>query len=163
MLGIRLKDGTYPGTILAMFKQVGLKIKTIVTFVSQEPEDLAKLSDKVLGCLHNPREDLLGIKFVFYPSKKKKGLKTKLVPNLQHIDSFHKSPQSKGSTTSPRSIKKFSTIYLGHKSNLRFTTVIYTEIKVSKTEESNLESLPVDDFNDDNITYNHQKSDQILA
>ena len=70
MLGTRLKDGTYSGTIPAMLKQVGLKIKTIVTLVSQEPKDLAKLTDKVLGCLYNPREDLLGIKFVFNPSKK---------------------------------------------------------------------------------------------
>ena len=101
MLGTRLKDGTYSGTIPAMLKQVGLKIKMIVTLVSQEPEDLAKLSDKVLGCLYNPREDLLGIKFVFNPSKKKKGLKTKLDLNLHYIDSFYKSPQSKGSTSSP--------------------------------------------------------------
>ena len=163
MLGTRLKDGTYSGTIPAMLKQVGLKIKTIVTSVSQDPEDLAKLSDKVLGCLYNPREDLLGIKFVFNPSKKKKGLKTKLDLNLQHIDSFYESLQSKGSTTSPRSIKKFSTIGLRNKSNLTFMTIVHTEIKVSKTEESNLETLPVDDFNDDNITYNHQTFDQILA
>ena len=162
MLGTRLKDGTYSGTIPAMLKQVGLKIKTIVTLVSQEPEDLAKLSDKGLGCLYNPREDLLGIKIVFYPSKEK-GLETKLVPNLQNIDSSHESPQSKGSTTSPRSIKKFSTIGLRHKSNLIFTTVLHTEIKVSKAEQSNLETLPVDDFNDDDITYNHQTSEQILA
>ena len=51
MLGTRLKDGTYSGTIPVMLKQVGLKIKTIVSSVSQEPEDLAKLSKKVLGCL----------------------------------------------------------------------------------------------------------------
>ena len=47
MLGTKLKDGTYSGTIPAMLKQVGLKIKTIVTLDSQEPENLAKPSDKV--------------------------------------------------------------------------------------------------------------------
>ena len=78
MLGTRLKDGTYSGTIPAMLKQVGLKIKTIVSLVSQEPEDLAKLSDKVSGSLCNPREDLLGVNIVFYPSKKK-GIETNLV------------------------------------------------------------------------------------
>ena len=163
MLGTRLKDGTYSGTIPAMLKQVGLKIKTIVTSVSQDPEDLAKLSDKVLGCLYNPREDLLGIKFVFNPSKKKKGLKTKLVLNLQHIDSFYESPQSKGSTTSPRSIKKFSTIGLGHRSNLIFTAIVYTDTKASKDEENNIEILPDGDLNGNGITYSHQTPEQILA
>ena len=100
MLGTRLKDGTYSGTIPAMLKQVGLKIKTIVSLVSQEPEDLAKLSDKVLGCLYNPREDLLGIKFVFNPSKKKKGIKTKPDLTLQDIDKFYESPQSRRSLLS---------------------------------------------------------------
>ena len=36
MLGTRLRDATYSGTIPALLKQVGLKIKTIVTSVSQE-------------------------------------------------------------------------------------------------------------------------------
>ena len=45
ILGTRLKDGTYSGTIPAMLKQVGLKIKTIVSSVSHDLEDLAKLSD----------------------------------------------------------------------------------------------------------------------
>ena len=71
--------------------------------------------------------------------------------------------KSKGSTTSPQSIKELSTIGLRHKSNLISTTIIHTEIKVSKTEESNLETLPVGDFNDNDITYNHQTSEQILA
>ena len=94
MLGTRLKNGTYSGTIPAMLKQVGLKIKTIVSSVSQDPEDLAMLSDKLLGCLYNPKEGVIGIKFVFNPSKKKKGLKTKPDLTLQDIDSFYESPQS---------------------------------------------------------------------
>merc|ERR1712240_689883 len=100
MLGTRLKDGTHSGMILAMLKQVGLKIKTIVSSVSQEPEDLAKLSNKVLGCLYNPREDLLEIKFVFNPSKKKKGIKIKPDLTLQDIEEFYKSPQSRRSLLS---------------------------------------------------------------
>ena len=100
MLGTRLKDGTYSGMIPAMLKQVGLKIKMIVTLVSQEPEYLAKLSDKVLGCLYNPEKDVIGIKFVFNPSKKKKGLKTKPDLTLQDVDSFYESLQSKGSRSS---------------------------------------------------------------
>ena len=83
-----------------MLKQVGLKIKKLVTSVSQDPEDLTKLSDKVLGCLYNPREDLLGIKFVFNPSKKKKGLKTKPDLTIQDIDEFYESPQSRRSLLS---------------------------------------------------------------
>ena len=83
-----------------MLKQVGLKIKMIVSSVSQEPEDLAKLSNKVLGCLYNPREDLLGIKFVFNPSKKKKGIKTKPNLTLQDIDEFYESLQSRRSLLS---------------------------------------------------------------
>ena len=59
MLGTRLEDGSYSGTIPAMMKQVGLKLKTIVSSVSQDPEDLAKLSNKVLGCLYNPKEDAI--------------------------------------------------------------------------------------------------------
>ena len=100
MLGTRLEDGTYSGTIPAMLKQVGLKIKTIVSSVSQDPEDLAKLSDKVLGCLFNPKEDVIGIKFVFNPSKKKKGLKTKLDLTLHDIDALYESPQSRRSLLS---------------------------------------------------------------
>ena len=100
MLGTLLRDRTYSGSMPAMLKQVGLKIKTIVSMVSQEPEDLAKLSDKVLGWLYNPREDRFGIKFVFNPSKKKKGIKTKPHLTLQDIDKFYESPQSRRSLLS---------------------------------------------------------------
>ena len=100
MLGTRLEDRSYSGTIPAMMKQVGLKLKTIVSSVSQDPEDLAKLSDKVLGCLYNPKEDAIGIKFVFNPSKKMKGLKTKPDLTLHDIDTFYESPQSRRSLLS---------------------------------------------------------------
>ena len=123
MLGTRLKDGTYSGTIPAMLKQVELKIKTIVSSVSQDPEDLAKLSDKVLGCLYNPKEDTIGIKFVFNPSKKKKGLKTKPDLALQDSYEFYESPQSKVSTTPPQAIKKLSIIGLDHRSDQTLTPV----------------------------------------
>ena len=48
MLGTKLENGSYSATIPAMMKQVGLKLKTIVSSVPQDPEDLSKLSDKVL-------------------------------------------------------------------------------------------------------------------
>ena len=72
MLGTKLEDRTYSGTIPAMMKKVRLKLKTIVSSVLQDPEDLSKLSHKVLGCLYNKKEDTIRIKFVFNPSKKMK-------------------------------------------------------------------------------------------
>ena len=72
-----------------------MKLKTIVSSVSQDPEDLSMLSEKVLGCLYNPKEDAIGIKLVFNPSKKKKGLKTKPDLTLPDIDAFYESPQSR--------------------------------------------------------------------
>ena len=50
-----------------MMIQFRLKLKTIGSLVSQDPEDLAKLSNKVLECLYNTKEDAIGIKFVFNP------------------------------------------------------------------------------------------------
>ena len=83
-----------------MMKQDGLKLKKIISSVSQDQEDLSKLSNKVLGCLYNPKEDAIGIKFVFNPSKKKKGLKTKPDLTLPDIDAFYESPQSRRSLLS---------------------------------------------------------------
>ena len=40
-----------------MMKLVELKLKAIVSSVTQDPEDLSKLSDKVLRCLNNPKDD----------------------------------------------------------------------------------------------------------
>ena len=51
MISVKLNNGSFSGTIPAMMKKVGLKIKTIVSSVSQDQEALSKLSDKVLGCL----------------------------------------------------------------------------------------------------------------
>ena len=68
MIGRKLEDRSYSGTIPAMMKQVELKLKTIVSSVSQDQEALSKLSDKVLGCLYNPKKDTIGVKFVFNPS-----------------------------------------------------------------------------------------------
>ena len=77
-----------------------MKLKTIVSSVSQDQEDLSKLSDKVLGCLYNPKEDTIGVKFAFNPSKKKKGLKVKPDLTLPDVDAFYKSPQSRRSLLS---------------------------------------------------------------
>ena len=51
MLGTKLEDRSYSGTISAMMKQVILKLKTILSSVSQDQKNLLKLSNKVLGCL----------------------------------------------------------------------------------------------------------------
>ena len=55
---------------------------------------MSKLSDKVLGCLYDPKDDLIGVKFSFNPSKKKKGLKVKPDLTLPDVDTFYKSPQT---------------------------------------------------------------------
>merc|ERR1712089_32768 len=71
MIGIKQEDRSYSGTIPAMMKKVGLKLKTIVSSVSQDQEALSKLPDKVLGCLYDPKDDLIGVKFAFNPSRKR--------------------------------------------------------------------------------------------
>ncbi len=88
MIGIKQEDGNYSGTIPAMMKKVGLKLKTIVSSVSQDQEALSKLSDKILGCLYDPKDDLIGVKFAFNPSKKKKGLKVKPDLTLSDVYAF---------------------------------------------------------------------------
>ena len=100
MIGIKQGDGSYSGTIPAMMKKVGLKLKTIVSSVSQDQEALSKLSDKILGCLYDPKDDLIGVKFAFNPSKKKKGLKVKPDLTLPDVDAFYKSPQTRRSLLS---------------------------------------------------------------
>ena len=97
MLGSKMEDGSYSGTIPRMMKKVGLKLKTIVTSKSSDQESISKLSDKVLGYLYNPVEDRLGIKFVFNPAKKRKGAKVCPDLTLNDVDSFIKTPQSRRS------------------------------------------------------------------
>ena len=80
MLGQKLPDKSFDGTISSMMAKVGLKLKTIVSSVSCDQESIEKLSEKVLGCLWDPMKDLIGIKFSFNPSKRKKGVK--VMPNL---------------------------------------------------------------------------------
>ena len=48
MIGIKLEDGNFSGTIPAMTKKIGLKLKTIVSSHNPDPESLAKLSEKFL-------------------------------------------------------------------------------------------------------------------
>ena len=72
MIGNKLQDGSFSGTISIMMKKVGLKLKPIVTSHSQDQESLSKLSDRVLGNLYDPVKDLIGVKFNFNSSKKRK-------------------------------------------------------------------------------------------
>ena len=94
MIGTKLSDGSFSGTIPSMMKKVGLKLKTIVTLHSQDQESLAKISDRVLGYLYNLQKDLLGVKFSFNPAKKTKGAKDKPHVTLKDVDAFIKSPQT---------------------------------------------------------------------
>ena len=77
MISVKPPDGSFSETIPSMMKKVGLKLKTIVVSHSKDQEALSKLSDKVLGCVYNPVQDLIGVKFSFNPAKKKKGAKVK--------------------------------------------------------------------------------------
>merc|ERR1712240_323595 len=83
-----------------MMRRVRLKLKTIVLSISQDQEALSKLSDKVLGCLYDPKNDLTGVKFSCNPSKKKKGAKVKPDLTLSDVDTFYKSPQTQRSLLS---------------------------------------------------------------
>ena len=72
MLGSKMEDGNFSGTVPRIMKRVALKLKPIMTSRSSDQESLDKLSDKVLGYLYNPVDDKLGISFNFNPSKKRK-------------------------------------------------------------------------------------------
>ena len=100
MLSDKLQVGSYSGSIPRMMQCVGLKLKTIVSSLNPDPDSAEKLSDKVLGCLYDVKTDSLGIKFVFNPSKKKKGLKMHPDICLSDIDSFYETPQSRRSLLS---------------------------------------------------------------
>merc|ERR1711895_26888 len=94
MIGVKLPNGSFSGTTPSMMKNVALKLKTIIAYHSKDQEALSKLSDKVLGCLYDPVQDLIGIKFSFNPAKKRKGAKVKPDLTLQDVSVFIKSPQT---------------------------------------------------------------------
>ena len=100
MIGIKLEDRSYSGTIPTMMKKVRLKLKTIVSSISQDQEALSKLSDKVIGCLYDPKNNPIGVKFSFNPSKKKKEAKVKPDLTLSDVNTFYKSPQTQRSLLS---------------------------------------------------------------
>ena len=95
MIGTKLQDGRFLGTIPSMMKKVSLKLKTIVTSYSQDQEALSKLSDRVLGNLYDLVKDLIGVKFTFNPAKKRKGDKIKPDLTLDYVKSFIKNPQTR--------------------------------------------------------------------
>ena len=78
MIGIKQEDGSFSGTIPAMMKKVGLKLKTIISSVSQDQEALSKLSNKILGCLYDPKDILIGVKFAFNPPRRRRDLRSSL-------------------------------------------------------------------------------------
>ena len=91
MLGEKLPDGTYTGTISRMMESIGLHLKTIVSTSDPDPESAEKLSSKVLGYLFDVNNDHLSVKFVFNPSKKRKGLKSSPDLTMADMDRFHES------------------------------------------------------------------------
>ena len=54
MIGTKLEDGSFSGTIPSMMKKVGLKLQMMVTSNSNDKESMDKLSEKVLGYLWDP-------------------------------------------------------------------------------------------------------------
>ena len=75
MLGKKLLNSGYNGTTLSMMRKVCLKLKTILTFKSEDQEAIEKLSDNVLGCLWGSGKDKMCMNFSFNPSCRKKGVK----------------------------------------------------------------------------------------
>ena len=61
MLGEKLPDGRYTGTITRMLEGVGLLLKTIVSTMDPDPESTEKLSSMVLGYNFNVNNDMLGL------------------------------------------------------------------------------------------------------
>ena len=91
MLGEKLPDGRYNGTITRMMEGVGLRLKTIVSTMDPDPESAEKLSSKVLGYNFDVNSDMLGVNFIFNPSKKKKGLKSSPDLTLADMERFQDS------------------------------------------------------------------------
>ena len=83
-----------------MMRKVGLKLKTIVASNTYDKESMNKLSDKVLGCLWNPLSDLMGVKFAFNPSKRRKGVKVGPNLTLKDLETFRTTPQNRRSLLS---------------------------------------------------------------
>ena len=99
-MGDKLADGSYSGTIPSMMRKVSMKLKTIVSSNSYDEESMSKLSDKVLGCLWNPLSDLIGVKFSFNTSKRKKGVKIGPDLTLKDLANFRSTPQNRRSLLS---------------------------------------------------------------
>ena len=89
ILGEKLPDGSFSGTISRMMQSVGLCLKTIVSMLDPDPDSAEKLSSKVLGYLFDVKSDYLGIKFTFNPSKKRKGLKSNPDLTISDMEKFH--------------------------------------------------------------------------
>ena len=93
MLGYKMKDGNFSGTVPRI--RVTLKLKPIMTSESSDQESLEKLSDKVLGYLYNYVDDKLGASFTFNPAKKRQGAKVCPDLTLADVDDSIKIPQSR--------------------------------------------------------------------
>ena len=74
--------------------KVSHKLKTIISNESLDQESIEKLTDKVLGCLWDPKIDLNGIKFNFNHSKRRKGVKIKHNLTIQDLKKFEETCQT---------------------------------------------------------------------
>ena len=89
-----------------MMAKLSLKFKKIVSSKFLDNKSIEKLRDLVLGCHSDPKRNLIGIKFYFNSSKRRKGVKIK--PNLTN-----------------RYLNEFQEICLSHRSLLSVCNRIY--------------------------------------
>ena len=73
MMGSKLPNGEFTGTIPAMARKVGLQIKSMICSGSEDQEAINKLSGAVLSYKWDPKEDQLSIQLWFNISKRRKG------------------------------------------------------------------------------------------
>ena len=76
MMGEKDSTGQFNGTIPELCRSVGLTLKTLVASGSSDSEAIKKLSGSVLGYKWNIERDVLGVRFSFNESKKRKGIRT---------------------------------------------------------------------------------------
>lgn len=89
MIRVKLSDGSFSRTIPSIMKKVCLKLKTIVTSHSSNQESLTKF-----WVIYDAIKDLIGVKFIFNPAKKIKGVHLKPDLTLKDVEGFMKLPQT---------------------------------------------------------------------
>ena len=87
MMGQRLSDGSYTGTICKIMSKGGLKVKVMVASEEQDQEAKDLLGNKVLGYDWEATSDNMGVKFAVNISGRIRKLKKKpdLTPDSLHL------------------------------------------------------------------------------